>query len=186
MNFDKTKLDMLALSAGPSAGKLLNPMDGPIAGESLTKQPGNMPYERPPQYADPEDALHHIFMRLMKPQTTMQLLTLMDVGVAVDTLVEVLASGGAQEGLWSIPMIPSIIPALTVILIRMAQAAKIDPVIQAGNRKAGSIPQMVMKMREAEINSDQVEKAQKALKSSKDDVTKNPAKVGFMTPKGVA
>ena len=34
----------------------VDPFDAPIPGQSLTDEPGNYPWEHPPQYTNPEEA----------------------------------------------------------------------------------------------------------------------------------
>ena len=75
-----------------------NPFDGPIAGQSLTDEPGNYPWEHPPQYTDVDDILDRMYDTLTKPTVARQLISMLDAGVPVEAVVRVITFGGFMEG----------------------------------------------------------------------------------------
>ncbi len=41
-----------------------NPFDAPVAGQGLTDEPGNYPWEHPPQFTDPDEAAEFQMLHL--------------------------------------------------------------------------------------------------------------------------
>ena len=74
-----------------------NPFDGPIAGQSLTDEPGNYPWEHPPQYTDVDEILDKMYDTLTKPTIARQLISMLDAGVPVEAIVRVITFGGFME-----------------------------------------------------------------------------------------
>ena len=75
----------------------------PIPGQSLTKEPGNAPYERPPEISDPEQALMGYLNYLNDPKVLEGMVGLLeDEGFDITTLVEGLLRGGVADGYHSI------------------------------------------------------------------------------------
>ena len=46
----------------------INPFNAPIPGQGLTDEPGNYPWEHPPQFPEIEDAADFIYDRLSDPK----------------------------------------------------------------------------------------------------------------------
>jgi len=45
-----------------------NPFDAPVPGQGLTDDPGNYPWEHPPQYTDTSEAADFVWDRLHRPE----------------------------------------------------------------------------------------------------------------------
>jgi|TARA_B110000908_G_scaffold170001_1_gene228425 hypothetical protein len=80
----------------------LSLLEGPIPGESLTAEPGNAPWENPPMYADPMDALDFYLERLGDPEAQEELLDMLDVGIPIDVVGGSLLSKGVMQGIHSV------------------------------------------------------------------------------------
>lgn len=120
------KLFQMPEGQGADPGlKKLNKFEAPIPGESLTVRPGSRPYERPPQFADPEDALDFLFSRLMQRRTAAEALAFMEAGVPVDMLAHMIIMSGFGEGRWPVTVVHQMAGPVVVMLTRMADAAKI-------------------------------------------------------------
>lgn len=107
----------------------------PIPGMSLTKEPGNAPYEQPPLYNTPEEALGFYFQKLDDEENLDDILFALDSGVPLESLVEGLTSVGAMEGFHSIDVKMLISPPLHEYIAALAEAAEIDFVEEAGPSK---------------------------------------------------
>lgn len=105
--------------------KTLNKFEAPIPGESLTSKPGSKPYERPPQYTEPEEALDFLFSRLMQRRVGAEILAYIESGVPVDMLAHMLIMSGFGEGKWPVTVVHQMAGPVVVMLTRMADAAKI-------------------------------------------------------------
>ena len=53
-----------------------NPFDAPIPGQSLTDEPGNYPWEHPPQRVSVEEALDDIYESMMEEENMKRMFTL--------------------------------------------------------------------------------------------------------------
>lgn len=177
-------LSKLNLTPGPASGDYVSPFEAPIPGEGLTVAPKQFPYERPPEMTDPEEVLNKLFLGLSKRQSVFQLLSMLEAGVPISTLVEVICTHGAEEGKWSIPMSYLIAPPLTVMLYRMAQAAGITPQLTPNDGKQEELPQIMVKMARSAVSSGKVDAATKEAERSARDLPHEHLKVGIMSPKG--
>jgi hypothetical protein len=77
-------------------------LEGPIPGESLTAEPGNAPWENPPMYADPMDALDFYLERLGDPEAQEEVLDMLDLGIPVNVVSGSLLSKGVMQGIHSV------------------------------------------------------------------------------------
>ena len=75
-----------------------NPFDAPVAGQSLTDEPGNYPWEHPPKTTTPEETLDKLWNRLTDPEVAEQMIAMMDAGVPVEALARVITFTGFAEG----------------------------------------------------------------------------------------
>ena len=99
----------------------------PIPGQSLTKEPGNAPYERPPEISDPEQALMGYISYLNDPKVLEGMVGLLDTeGYDVTTLVEGLLRGGVAEGYHSIDVSLSIKKPIINFVTKIMDATGID------------------------------------------------------------
>ena len=99
----------------------------PIPGQSLTKEPGNAPYERPPEISDPEQALMGYISYLNDPKVLEGMVGLLDTeGYDVTTLVEGLLRGGVAEGYHSIDVSLSIKKPIVNFVTKIMDATGID------------------------------------------------------------
>ena len=80
----------------------INPFNAPIPGQGLTDEPGNYPWEHPPQFPEIEDAADFIYERLSNPKQLKRLLTMMRIGVPIEALVKVITFSGFLEGKFTV------------------------------------------------------------------------------------
>lgn len=91
---------------------MMQPFRAPIPGQSLTTPPKNMPYERPPEITDPEEALQEHLLRLTDPDKMEATLTLLESGVDLVTLTEGIVRNGVMNGIHSIDISLIVAPAI--------------------------------------------------------------------------
>ncbi len=72
-----------------------------IPGESLTGAPGGKPYEQPPQFADPKEALEFIWDNMNKKANALKTIALLDKGLPVEALAQTLLFAGFASGKWT-------------------------------------------------------------------------------------
>lgn len=116
----------------------LEPMiDAPIAGQSLTAELGNRPWQQPPQYTTVEEALQFYIPRLTNPEMLDDLLNVMETGVPLTTLANAIQSSGVMEGKHSLDVGILIMPVLMETMAYLAEEAGIE--YEAGtNKRIGS------------------------------------------------
>ena len=75
-----------------------NPFDTPIPGQSLTDEPGNYPWEHPPQFVETDEAADHLWNRMSEPEFAEQIIAMLDAGVPVETIGRTVLFGGFLNG----------------------------------------------------------------------------------------
>ena len=74
----------------------------PIPGQSLTTEPKNAPYERPPEITDPIEALDAHIDNLLKPGAMEDVLYFLEFGVDLVTMVQGILRSAVMEGIHSV------------------------------------------------------------------------------------
>jgi len=77
-------------------------MDGPIPGQSLTREPKNAVMERPPEIADPNDAVEYYLEKISNPEILDDILHTLEVGMPVRILTEAMLTTGVAGGIHNI------------------------------------------------------------------------------------
>ena len=116
----------------------LEPMiDAPIAGQSLTAELGNRPWQQPPQYSTVEDALQYYIPRLTNPEMLDDLLNVMETGIPLTTLANAIQSSGVMEGKHSLDVGILIMPVLMETMAYLAEESGIEYEVGT-NKRIGS------------------------------------------------
>ena len=116
----------------------LEPMiDAPIAGQSLTAELGNRPWQQPPQYSTVEDALQYYIPRLTNPEMLDDLLNVMETGIPLTTLANAIQSSGVMEGKHSLDVGILIMPVLMETMAYLAEESGVE-YVAGTNKRIGS------------------------------------------------
>ena len=102
-----------------------NRFDAPIPGQSLTDEPGNYPWEHPPQRARVEEALDEIYESLMQEDNMKRMFTLLRMGIPVEALVKVITFSGFLEGKYTVDVAKLLEPMVSMIITGEAALAEI-------------------------------------------------------------
>jgi hypothetical protein len=78
-----------------------NPFDAPVPGQGLTDNPGNYPWEHPPQYTDTSKATDYVWDRLHQPEFAEQVIAMLDAGIPVEAIGRIILFAGFSEGKWT-------------------------------------------------------------------------------------
>ena len=105
----------------------VNPFNAPIPGESLTSSPENpKAWERPPQYSEEDEAMMAVYMELTELETLQKLVSVINEGIALDEIAQVILYKGYTEGKFTPDMILLLAEPTIYLLIAIADYAEID------------------------------------------------------------
>mgnify|MGYP003117297038 CR=1 FL=1 len=110
-----------------------NRFDAPIPGQSLTDEPGNYPWEHPPQRATVEEALDDIYESMMEEQNMKRMFTLLRMGIPVEALVKVITFSGFLEGKYTVDVAKLLEPMVAMIITGEATLAEIPAKVNMGD-----------------------------------------------------
>ena len=101
-------------------------LNGPIAGQSLTDEPGNYPWERPPETADPTEALSMHLKKMAGPKFMDSALYMMELGVPADVITNTTLTMAIGNGIHSVDVGLIIAPAIHKEVVSIAEMAGIE------------------------------------------------------------
>ena len=104
----------------------VNPFNAPIPGEALTTAP-DMPraWERPPQYTSQDKAMEAIYMEITSEDSLRKLINIINDGVPLDEIAQVILYKGYTEGKFSPDLMLVLIEPTLYLLISIADYANI-------------------------------------------------------------
>jgi hypothetical protein len=100
--------------------------DAPIPGQSLTAEPRNAPYERPPEITDPIEALDAHLSNLNKDGAMEDVIHFLEMGVDIQTMVQGILRSGVVAGIHTIDVSLIIAPVLHEHIKGFAEAVGVD------------------------------------------------------------
>lgn len=102
-----------------------DPFEKAVPGYSLTQAPGKWPWENPPQFADPDDAIDFIVEKLETPKAQDRYLKMMVAGISIEEIVASIAIGGFQQGYYNPDVAEIIKMPLAIYFMNMAEQNEI-------------------------------------------------------------
>jgi|TARA_R100001460_G_C3499784_1_gene170281 hypothetical protein len=146
----------------------INPFDAPIPGQSLTDTPGNYPWEHPPKYSDFMEASTFIWNRLHQKESNKKILTLMQMGVPIESLTRTTLFGGFVNGLWNPDLAIMLAPTVAKMYISIAQVANLkDITLDLPRKKMKNLVGEIMALKNTSSK-----KMESKTKKFEDDVVK--------------
>lgn len=113
----------------------INQFDAPIPGQSLTTPPGSAPYEKAPQFADPDDALEFVWNQVTKPTNAGKLLMALKAGASVEYLTRALLFNGFQTGKWTPDLVLLMGRPVMSMIVRIAEVKGLTDIKIFNDRK---------------------------------------------------
>ena len=104
-------------------------IDAPIAGQSLTSELGNRPWEQPPQYTTVEDALNFYIPRIMEPTLRNDMLNTLEMGVPITTFANALQMAAVMQGKHTVDVGILVLPVLIEAIAYVADLEDVDYVM---------------------------------------------------------
>lgn len=99
-----------------------------IPGQSLTANPGQFPYEKPPLTSDPVEAADALIETMLQPHAKKAIGQLLDIGASAEMLASSYTLGGVAEGLFDVDVAEIIKPALILHIVGIADDLAIEDI----------------------------------------------------------
>lgn len=155
--------------------------DAPIPGQSLTSEPGAMPYEKPPQFVKPEEAIEWMFDRMTTPKMAIKILALLESGASVEEVTRTLLFAGFAEGKWTPDVMLLISKPVMGMIFALGKRAGLDVKMRRGNKAPDDA---VRKLVRSKWKDAPEEEAEAVVEDVAPAPTQPPAG-GLMSPRGV-
>tara|TARA_B110000285_G_scaffold226583_1_gene286578 strand:+ start:522 stop:1127 length:606 start_codon:yes stop_codon:yes gene_type:complete len=101
-------------------------LNGPIPGQSVTDKPGNYPWERPPETADPTEALSMHLKKMAGPKYMESALFMMELGIPAEVVTNTTLTMAIGNGIHSVDVGLIIAPAIHKEVVSIAEMAGIE------------------------------------------------------------
>ena len=95
-------------------------LNRPIAGMSLTTEPGNRPWEKPPQLVTVEEAIEYYTKRILDPDSHDSVLDVLDAGLPVANLASILTKTSVMNGVHTIDVAVLVTPVIEELINTVA------------------------------------------------------------------
>lgn len=149
-------------------------LDAPIPGQGLTAPLGGRPWQRPPQFNTADAALSFYLERISGERQVSQMLDVLELGVPIDSLVNMMTLGGVMEGLHSADVKSIIEPALAEAVASIADEAGVDYKLLSDDQEEtapteSEIALGINKLKEKETGIKIVEEKEKPVEPKEED-----------------
>ena len=121
------------------SGKERSRFDAAIPGQSLTKPPKSYPWESPPRFTTPDEAMDFYFERFEDEETLFNLFALLEAKVPVAKVVDSMLLHGFSDGLYSPDLAILIAEDLMMTLAVIANEANIEYELGTGDKTKDAI-----------------------------------------------
>lgn len=101
-------------------------LNAPIPGQSLTDEPKNYPWERPPEITDPREAIKFHVDGLTEPKAIDNIIELLQIGMPVATLAKTALTTAQMEGIHTVDVSLIIKDVIQEEIASIAEEAGID------------------------------------------------------------
>ena len=101
-------------------------MEAAIPGQSLTDEPRNFAWERPPEIDDPDLAIRYHMNRVADPEVLDNVLFVLDFGVPAKVLTKSMMTGAVSQGIHSIDVGLIAEPVVRKFVMKTADQAGVD------------------------------------------------------------
>jgi len=161
-------------------------MDGPIPGQSLTREPKKARYERPPEIADPNEAVDYHLTKIANPKVLDDILHALELGLPVKTMTQTMLTLAVANGIHNIDVSLVIADVVEEYLISTALEAGIefredfDKTEETNEKKKKRVDALLRKAID-EIDEDESDEGYMLLEGMSDLVSSEMGKGGEPT-----
>lgn len=152
-----------------------NPFQGPIPGQSLTNNPDSrQPWESPPVFTNIKEAREAIFLEILKQENLEPIINLLDDGMSVAKVTEMLLFIGYSKGQFNPDLMMLLAEPVMYMLLALCENVGVDPVINTddGDDPDDMTPEENAETDELLKNKEAVLRNPKALEKLQDDLAK--------------
>lgn len=136
----------------------------PIPGMSLTTEPGNRPWENPPQFVTIQEVASFYAERVLDLDAEDAILTAIDQGISIENLAEITLRSAVMEGRHSIDMLVLAHPIVRELLMFVADSNGIEYVESyKKQQKDQRVPYALAKRIAAEVVSEEAQPAEPVM-----------------------
>ena len=150
-------------------------LSAPIPGQSLTVEPGSVPWEQPPQYVTIDDVASFYSDKLDNPEAIFQLMSLLEDGIPILTIINTMVKTSIMKGYHTVDTGFLVTPIIVEIIKTLADLNDVTYTVTAEDA--------------AKENTVNPEIIRQLIKEAKNKVEKSPEAIverkGLMA-KGVA
>ena len=107
---------------------MFNPamLNGAIPGMSLTQEPGNMPWENPPELTTIGEVMDFILEKTFTVEIENLILPILEEGGSVEALAQSIATSGTMNGRFSLDLAFLVNPYIRELIKYMADSADVE------------------------------------------------------------
>lgn len=139
-------------------------LSAPIPGMSLTTEPGNRPWENPPQLVTLDEAVDFYAEKILDPDKADAILNAMDEQVSIEAMADMLTTSAVMEGIHTIDVSVLVTPVIQEMLRYVGDLNDVEYIDSYGELD-----------KKNKISLVQAKKiAREAIKSKAEDIPKPP------------
>ena len=101
----------------------INLLDSPVPGQSLTQPKGAAPYEHPPKFVTPEEALDFLFDSMTEKKKATQIVLLLKNGVTCEYIARTVLFAGFMGAMWNTDLMLLIAPTVMYQIATIGEMA---------------------------------------------------------------
>jgi hypothetical protein len=98
----------------------------PIPGSSLTGEPGNYPWENPPQFSKIEEVIDFYTERMTDDEVEAAIVSALDTGVSVEAMAEQILSSGVMNGVHTYDISVLVTPVINEMIMYIGDINQIS------------------------------------------------------------
>ena len=166
-------------------------LNGPIPGMSLTSEPGNRPWEKPPRITNVDDAIMFYVEKLTEPENASLILEQVEDGMPLLLMADMFQTGGVAKGVHSLDVGIIVSPVIVEIIKAMAEDSDISYTVgtekeaKAGREDDGLVSRTISEVLSEEDTTEEV--VDEEFPADEDpETSEKPVKSGLMARRGSA
>lgn len=150
-------------------------LTAPIPGQSLTVEPGSVPWEKPPQYVTIDDVASFYSEKLDNPEAIYELMSLLEKGTPILTIVNTMIKASIMKGYHTVDTGFLVTPIIVEIIKTLAELNDVKYKVSAEDvAKERTVSPSIIKQLIAEAKN-KVEKSPEAVVERKGLMAKGVA-----------